>query len=61
MEQEVWTDPYGAQRVSIEPLPADGLLDLIVDENGLSAAARLGPTGVRAVRDALSDWLDGAE
>ncbi len=56
-ERELWTDPHRGQRVAVEPLPPHGVLDLIVDDDGLSASARLDGAGARAVRDALTEFL----
>jgi hypothetical protein len=57
-EREIWVDPYRGQRIAVEPLPPHGLLDLIVEEDGLAASARLDREGVQKLRDALDEWLD---
>jgi hypothetical protein len=56
-EREVWRDPYRAQRITVEPLPPHGLLDLYVEEDGLATSARLDPDAARRLRDTLDGWL----
>lgn len=57
-ERLVHADPYRAERVILDDLACHGVLDLIVDEDGLSVSARLDVASATAVRDALSEWIE---
>jgi hypothetical protein len=60
-ERVVHQDPYRAEQVILDDLPPHGLVDLIVDQDGMSASARLDRASATAVRDALSTWLGDRE
>jgi hypothetical protein len=56
-ERLVWEDPERAERVLLDDHPAHGLIDLIVEEDGLAVSARLDRDGASCVRAALARWL----
>ena len=56
-ERVVHRDEYRGEQVLIDDLPPHGLLDLIVDQDGISASARLDAAAVTDLRDALDVWL----